>query len=58
MNPARVIAAHLALEKAKMEAAEGWRPVARGSAEKRIKLAEEEFAEARLAEGRAQGLAK
>jgi hypothetical protein len=53
MNPERVIAAHLAIEKARLEAAEGWRPVARDSAEKRVKLAEEEFAEARLAEWRA-----
>lgn len=53
MNADRVIAAHLAIEKARLEAAEGWRPVARDSAEKRERMAEEEFAAARLAEWRA-----
>ena len=52
MNPEHVIRAHLALEKARIEAAESWRPVARESAEKRARLAEEELAEARLAEWR------
>ena len=58
MNPEHVIRAHLALEKARIEAAESWRPVARESAEKRARLAEDELAEARLAEWRAQGLVK
>ena len=52
MSPERTIAAHLALCKAKLEEAESWRPVARESASKRVKMAEEELAEARLAEWR------
>lgn len=52
MNPSRTIKAHLDLVKAEMEAAESWRPVTRESAEKRIKLHEDELAEARLAEWR------
>lgn len=58
MTHERVIAAHLALEKARLEADESWRPVTRESAQKRARMAEEELAEARLSEWRAQGLAK
>jgi hypothetical protein len=53
MSPERVIAAHLAICKAKLEADQSWRPVARESAQKRVKLADDELAEARLAEWRA-----
>jgi hypothetical protein len=53
MTVERIIKAHLDLEKAKLEAAESWRPVARESAGKRARMAEEELAEARLAEWRA-----
>lgn len=52
MTHERVIKAHLDLCKAELEAAEGWRPVVRESAQKRAKLAQEELAEARLAEWR------
>lgn len=48
----RVIKAHMDLERARIEAAESWRPVARESAEKRARMAEEDLAEARLAEWR------
>jgi hypothetical protein len=58
MTVERIIKAHLDLEKAKLEAAESWRAVARQSAEKRVKLAEDELTDARLAEWRAQGIAK
>jgi hypothetical protein len=58
VNPEPVIKAHLALCKAKLERDESWRAVARESAQKRVKLAEEELAEARLAEWREEGIIK
>lgn len=58
MNPERVIKAHMDRCKAELEAKESWRPVSRESAEKRMRKADEEIIEARLAEWQAQGLVK